>query len=59
MAKPHVVICPKCNGDVEAVDCKPCEGKGYIVVWETFLSDATDSGKIEQLHGPFKESLGR
>ena len=53
MAKPHMVICEKCHGDVEATNCIPCEGKGYIVVWETFLTDVTDSGRalIETLHG--------
>jgi DnaJ-class molecular chaperone len=48
MAKPHMVICEKCHGDVEATHCIPCEGKGYIVVWETFISDITESGQKRQ-----------
>ncbi len=54
---PHMVICAECGGDVEATGCKICEGKGYLIVWQTELKDITASGAIEQLHGKFKEEL--
>lgn len=48
MAIPHMVIFEKCHGDVDITDCRICDSKGYVIVWETTLHDITDSGRARE-----------
>ena len=63
---PHMVLCVKCQGASDLVengrfsDCKICDGKGYVIAWESTVADVSDTGvakklALEALHGQFAE----